>query len=230
MSDFKEELEEYFCKFTFGQFMTLAVLELATLFFVFYLGARYGPELIGSQKPKLSFKEETPLPSDEPRSVDEIVGKGGYSYPELLTDGKAKGTTPPEATPENPVRKAEEIKKSGETTQIIGGREMDKSGKEIPTIKKEPMFPQTVRVKSAQSSKFTVQVGSFPSPEEASNSVEQWKKKGYDSFMSIAEIPNKGTWYRVRVGSFGNRQDAQNYVEQLKKKERVSALVVLNNS
>ncbi len=50
MSEFGKEVEDYFCRFTFGQFVTLILLELVTLFFVFYLGARYGPDLIGGRK------------------------------------------------------------------------------------------------------------------------------------------------------------------------------------
>lgn len=192
--------------------MTLAILELATLFFVFYLGARYGPEFLGSAKLKAVAKEEVVLPVEDPKSVDEIVGKEGYTYPELLTDKEGA-----------PVKR--------EAVRIIGGKEIDSQGKEIRGAKKEaPKTPQTVRVKSAHNSKYTVQVGSFPTPEEASSSVEKWKQKGYDAFMSVAEIPNRGTWYRVRVGSFGNKQDAQSYVQQIKTKEKILALVVLTNS
>ena len=42
--------EGFFCRFTFGQFFALLVLEVFTIFFVFYLGARYGPKLLGLQE------------------------------------------------------------------------------------------------------------------------------------------------------------------------------------
>ena len=42
-----DEPESFFCRFTFGQFFALLVLEVFTLFFVFYLGARYGRGLLG---------------------------------------------------------------------------------------------------------------------------------------------------------------------------------------
>jgi hypothetical protein len=45
MEDFKKDIDDYFCRFTFGQFVTLILLEVVTLFFVFYLGARYGSDL-----------------------------------------------------------------------------------------------------------------------------------------------------------------------------------------
>lgn len=41
-----EKQIHYFCRLTFGQFFTLIVLEVITLSFVFYLGARYGNEYL----------------------------------------------------------------------------------------------------------------------------------------------------------------------------------------
>src|SRR3989338_5881287 len=42
--------KSYFCRFTFGQFFTLLVLEIFTLFFVFYLGARLGDTVLSIPK------------------------------------------------------------------------------------------------------------------------------------------------------------------------------------
>lgn len=78
--------------------------------------------------------------------------------------------------------------------------------------------------------KFAIQIGSYQSSEEATSSLNQWKKKGYPVFMAVGQVPDKGTWYRVRIGGFGSRDDAQKFLEKLKAKEKVSALVVLSNS
>ena len=43
-----------FCRFTFGQFFALLVLEVFTLFFVFYLGARYGREFLGLDRQQMA--------------------------------------------------------------------------------------------------------------------------------------------------------------------------------
>src|SRR3989338_5620270 len=92
MSEFGKEVEDYFCRFTFGQFVTLILLELVTLFFVFYLGAHYGPELMGNRS-NIAAKEDVLSSAGGTKSVDEIVGNGSpeYTYPEVLTDnGKAQ--------------------------------------------------------------------------------------------------------------------------------------------
>ncbi len=85
MDEFKKDLEDYFCRFTFGQFVTLILLEIVTLFFVFYLGAKYGPDLMGGRRDEVA--RETVLPNKNPKSVDDIVGKPAvdYTYPEVLT-------------------------------------------------------------------------------------------------------------------------------------------------
>ena len=84
MNEFHEEDEEYFCRFTFGQFISLALLEVVALFFVFYLGARYGPAMLGHEQDPitdhLSAAEEELLkqPSRAPKDIK-------YTFPEQLT-------------------------------------------------------------------------------------------------------------------------------------------------
>ena len=104
MTDFSKDSEDYFCRFSFAQFVTLVLLELATLFFVFYLGARYGPELIGDRK------------GSEADAVDE-AGPGpavNYTYPEVL--------------PDTPARGAIQVKPSGVTAEEVDSR------REIPVV------------------------------------------------------------------------------------------------
>ncbi|MDZ4224283.1 MAG: hypothetical protein U1D33_00095, partial [bacterium] len=57
-AQYNKKPSNYFCRFTFGQFFTLLVLEIFTLFFIFYLGARYGGELLGVRSPATVAKEE----------------------------------------------------------------------------------------------------------------------------------------------------------------------------
>ncbi len=88
MSDYKKDLEDYFCRFTFGQFITLVLFEIVTLFFVFYLGAKYGTDLVGGNSMgRRGVQEEEGLLPQGKKSVEEIVGdKGGaYTYPEVLS-------------------------------------------------------------------------------------------------------------------------------------------------
>jgi len=63
---------------------------------------------------------------------------------------------------------------------------------------------------------------------EATRSVEKWKGKGYPAYMMIADIPDRGRWYRVRIGGFATREDASGYLKELQSRENVEALIVMN--
>ena len=218
MDDFKKELEDYFCRFTFGQFVTLILLEIVTLFFVFYLGARYGPDLIGgrSSQSRTAGGLSPDLPKDQPSRVDEIVGPSpvDYTYPEVLSGSGGD--------------KAIRVKPSGLTAEEYEKRRRDLP--ESPQEIKEPENSVATAAAEIPKGKYTVQVGSYQSAEEASALVKGWKGKGYSSFMSVGQIPQKGTWYRVRIGGFPTREKAEDFLEKFKVKEKTAGLVVLSSS
>lgn len=242
MEDFKKEIDDYFCRFTFGQFVTLILLEIVTLFFVFYLGARYGSDLLGTGG---VAKKESVLPKEGPKSVDEIIGRKSdeYTYPEVLTGPGA----------DRPEGRAIKVKPSGVTADeydrqkmedpaVLAARETKRPAPEPvpkPVIdekkppaepaREEPIAEAPVR-EEVPKGKFTIQVGSYQSSQEATQTMNQWKKKGYQAFLATGNVPGKGVWYRVRIGGFATRDEASKYLEKLKQKEKASAIVVPSNS
>ncbi len=232
MEDYKRDLEDYFCRFTFGQFVTLILLEIVTLFFVFYLGAHYGPDLMGTRE-ALAKKETNLLPKNNPKNVDDIVGSPPieYTYPEILTqhDGAKIIKVKPAG------QTAEEFEKQGHEGQPDAKPEVAREAPvEVPPIQEikepvkdpQPLPEEASAKKEAKTSKFAVQVGSFPSSDEALGVQQKWKKKGYSAFVVTGEVPQKGTWYRVRIGRYSNRKEAQAFLEKLKVREKTSGIVV----
>lgn len=252
MEDYKKDIDDYFCRFTFGQFVTLILLEIVTLFFVFYLGARYGSDLLGTSQ----AQKQSVIPSQNPKSVDDIVGTPPveYTYPEVLTsrDGqkairiKPSGVSAdeyerqkaenPAAVIERDTPKAEVPEEPTEERPVVVTPPKPATPPAAPPTPKPEAavetpaedVPEAPAVKPK--GKFTVQVGSYQSSEEATNSLNNWKKKGYSAFMAVGTIPAKGTWYRVRIGGFPSREDAQKFLDKFKAKEKASALVVLSSS
>lgn len=214
MDEFKRDLEDYFCRFTFGQFVTLILLEILTLFFVFYLGARYGPDLMGGRESAIA-QDHPVLPREGAGSVDEIVGSPpvDYTYPEILTGPEGK--------------RAMKIKPSGVTAEEF---EDQKKSPKVVVTPAEPAVPAVVLESETPMGKYAIQVGSYPTAAEASSVVGQWKGKGYTAFMSVGQIPQRGTWYRVRIGGFPTREEAEVFLEKLKTKEKTTGLVVLSSS
>ncbi len=239
MTEFTKDLEDYFCRFTFGQFVTLILVEIVTLFFIFYLGARYGTDLLGARTREASAtRSEGSLPKEGSKNVDDIVGSPhvDYTYPEVLTQegNKAIRVKPSGVTAAEYDKKAQ-----GYPSGIV-----EKLEKPLPVERVEPV-EKAEPVANAESAtpvetsseesvsdqgQFSIQVGSYPSEEEANQEIGRWKRKRYSVFMTTGEIPEKGTWYRVRLGHFPSREKANDYLSKLQSKEKVKGLVVSSES
>ncbi len=252
MDDLRKDSEDYFCRFTFGQFVALILFEIVTLFFVFYLGSKFGDDLMGSGKTKVAQGKESLLPTDGPNGVNDIVGKKpvDYTYPDVLTGPKASGAIkvkPSGMTAEEFEKRGREPAKSGDTeekkpegevktAQAAREEPVGDAPSEMPPLQPVTETPARLRetpppVKAAAvKGKYTIQVGSYQSEEEAQSAIARWKGKGYESYLTVGDIPNKGTWYRVRIGGFGDRAAAEEFLEEFRSKERTNALVVLSKN
>lgn len=219
----REELDDYFCRFSFGQFITLAILELATLFFVFYMGARYGPELF-NHAPTLSSQEKLIVPDGEPKTVEEIIGKEGYTYPDLLSDKASTPESPKGEAPVILIQPTDPVLPE-EAPPPVAKTEAKNGAASPPS-----QAPVKLHKQPESEYKFSIQVGSYQTANDASTAIDRWRAKSYDAYMSIGEIPARGTWYRVRVGGFGTRTEAEAFAKTFKNKEKVPAFVVLADS
>lgn len=95
---------------------------------------------------------------------------------------------------------------------------------EQPVADDAPALPS----QTAASTTFSVQVGASQDMTEANQWVQKWRERGYSAFMMVADLPEKGRWYRVRLGSFPSRGSAEAFAGQLKTKEQVDAIAVQN--
>lgn len=211
---YRKEGTNYFCRFTFGQFFTLLLLEIFTLFFIFYLGARYGREFLGvGGETVANSKQNLPQVS----STDEAA-VATTQDPEIKA--LAKDILESAPTPDLKERVAE----------MLGERE-PKAEDRKPNLEKPHKVitsPQPVIQTAPTDAKFSIQVGSYLNVDEAYTMVGRWKAKGYSAFYVSADIPGKGRFYRVRLGSFQTKPEAQVFLNQFKKKESVEAFITSN--
>lgn len=238
-----DESESFFCRFTFGQFFALLVLEVFTLFFVFYLGARYGRGLLGMDRPPAVAVEASKAESAR------VVTTADPEVAKMAKDLIAKADTPElKDRIQNMIKEAQGQKSERMPEVVAVEREPTQERPvEVPvdSLPDEPKRTQTqvstadqeknnsrdagvIRVKSAENARYSVQVGSYPDMAEATRVVERWKAKGYPAYLMIADIPDRGRWYRVRIGGFETRADALKYKDNFSSRESVEALVVLN--
>jgi hypothetical protein len=73
---------------------------------------------------------------------------------------------------------------------------------------------------------YTIQVGSSINKEESIRAATKLRNKGDTGFVSHANIPGKGDWYRIFVGFYRTFEEAQKAAYDLKKHEDFHAFVV----
>lgn len=263
----EEEEPHHFCKLTFGQFFTLMVLEVITLCFVFYLGARYGNEYLklgvikeAKKNPISIVTERTVRVADSEEAELQEMARSALEGEKVdlkqkvqeILDRQRGPSAPPmgEPTFENNPSNAELLQRLQEMrpdlaqpaynsgvamqrpAQAISGEFGPRPGSQTFVPSPRPKIPETeqiVKVKSTGNAKFSVQVGSYPDVKEASYRVEEWKVKGYPAYMMIANLGDKGRWYRVRIGAFADKNKAGNYLEGMKGKEGIEDAFVVQN-
>jgi len=216
----------YFCRFTFGQFFTILVLEIFTLFFIFYLGARYGRELFGlpSSSPAIAQKQkgmpevtntmETVVSTTHDPEIKALTKEIMNSAP--TSDLKQRVEDMLKTTDHGPSRNS--------PSSIVHSPKPPEEKPEVAVQEK----PQPVIATAPANARYSIQVGSYPNPDEAHEVVNNWKEKGYEAYLLSADIPDKGRWYRVRLGAFDTKEEAQKYLTQFQTKEGVEAFVTAN--
>ena len=69
------------------------------------------------------------------------------------------------------------------------------------------------KTSNAMTGKYTIQLGSFPTIEEAKQFAEGFTVRGYSPIINETSIDDKGTWYRVSLGLFSTAEEAKAYIK-----------------
>ena len=95
--------------------------------------------------------------------------------------------------------------------------------KDHPPVRK----PNTTLPGLAQSAigKFTVQIASYATKEEAEKHASDLKSRGYSAFYVTADV-NKTTWFRVSVGLFSDQNSATKYRKQLMQDAKIETAII----
>jgi cell division septation protein DedD len=215
-----DENEGFFCRFTFGQFFALLILEVFTIFFVFYLGARFGPKILG-------FNQPGPIVVGEEKELKVAT----TADPEV--QAMAKDIVDKADTPELKQRLTEMLKRPEERVaeEMPAEEQAAEPSNQVALRQAQPaqeVERGAVRIKSAPNAKYALQIGSYQQMNEANAMIQKWKDRGYPAYLMIADIPDRGRWYRVRLGGFSNRDEANKYKREFEAQEQVETIVVLN--
>lgn len=78
----------------------------------------------------------------------------------------------------------------------------------------DPMPATAVTSATAFTGKYTIQLGSYNTQEEAKQFAEGFTVRGYNPIINEVVIPEKGTWYRVSLGIFETTALAREYIKK----------------
>ena len=66
---------------------------------------------------------------------------------------------------------------------------------------------------NATNGKYTIQLGSYPTMDEAKQFAEGFSVRGYSPIINETSLEGKGTWYRVSLGLFATVEEAKGYIK-----------------
>jgi cell division septation protein DedD len=64
---------------------------------------------------------------------------------------------------------------------------------------------------------FTIQVYSFQDKNRAETALQSLKNSGYQAFLIMSDLGEKGIWYRVRVGGIADEAAAHKMLDEIRK-------------
>jgi DedD protein len=197
------------------QVALIVVLILAVAGVSFFLGVQFGQS--GGSLPGLSADVEKPKLPMVARVVPPPLPTVQEAAPEKLTfyDNLPKGNQAPLGSGINlpPEQKVT-------TTEVKKAAVSKPAG--LPSA---PLTKSVAASVTSTDGDFVVQVASFRTSEDAGKMVSRLKSYKLTSFVELANLDEKGKWYRVMVGPYAARENADQVAGFLKEKERLSVLV-----
>jgi hypothetical protein len=111
-------------------------------------------------------------------------------------------------------RPKETVKKHEKKNQVV-----EKPIEEVEQ-RLEPKTEQVAEIKQPPTSKniskykdyYIVQVAAYRTYDAAEVEAEKFRNQGYNAFIEIAELPDRGTWYRIKVGDFTSVKHAEDFL------------------
>jgi cell division septation protein DedD len=96
-----------------------------------------------------------------------------------------------------------------------------------PEAKKDPVLSPAIVTSptNGKEAEFAVQVYSFQDKDRADKALENLKAAGYNAFMEVSDLGEKGTWYRVRIGGLADENQAKAMLEDVRKNYKSGFIV-----
>ncbi len=178
--------------FTLG----ISCLLLVSFIFGIMVGVNIesAPEDIAKSIPRLIKQKIARAPEEGVQKQEEGQGEDGKKAPKGEKDEFKLSYF------DTLTRKSDAVKSSGELKNT-----------------REPA-PGAAEKASAAKGKFILQVASLQDRGKAEELKGTLIQMGYDPFVDVADLPDKGKWYRVKMKGFETREDARRVGAEIERK------------
>jgi cell division septation protein DedD len=108
-----------------------------------------------------------------------------------------------------------------------GARSLPEASRNDPLVAAAIREPEPrLNAPRGHDGEFTLQVISHDRPEPSQAFAEGLRAKGHSAFVTAADIPERGRYWRVRIGPFKSRQQADEYRQKFEDEEHMNTFVV----
>lgn len=229
----------------------MALATLATVALVFAVGVMIGDATEADEPPPQDSLDAldraaglAPVDGEDDGPAEPQVDPASLTFPEALVDRDE--TARPEVAAALAAAEAE--LKHPDPLPRETGSASDPSGDRLPaavaasgnaglaTLARAPRrggapadgtaSRNKARAKRGRPGKYTLQVISYRTPEEAEAFAKGLRARGHRAFVTSADIPERGRHYRVRIGPFDSRREVDAYRSDFEDTERMNTYVV----
>lgn len=172
------------------EIILILIFVLVLLVTSFTLGIRFGKKLGSDVTPVTQtevVKEEVKLLSPEEEEANKALSESQATSDE------------------------EKLLKLDEQSKEELSKELSKFSEE--KMEKTPATDPSLKTSSSMVGKFTIQLGSYNTADEAKQFAEGFTVRGYSPIINEVSIPDKGVWYRVSLGIFKTVEEAKAYIK-----------------
>jgi cell division protein FtsN len=219
----------------------LILLGVGVALFAFTLGVHLGKQVVPkATEAALEAKPVDPLTAAEPSAPSRVEISGEVknvpaavdeTLDQSLRDEIAKTGMKVDKTRQ--VELPSTVHASKETTSPEVGAEGNAPKKSAPVATAPKSMarksePATESAAENVSSRYTLQVGSYPSLREAEPELLKLNENGLRAEVREVELTGKGKWFRLFVGQFDTIKDAEKAGKSFKKERRIADFVVVH--
>jgi cell division protein FtsN len=209
----------------------LILLGVGVSLFAFTLGVHLGKQVIPKAvetageahpvDPVVAAETQSPNRVDISSEVKNIPGAVDETLDQSLRDEIAKTGMK--------VDKARQVELPDEVRAAATVQETEQAHSAHAQKAVEETEKATPKKSVSISSRYTLQVGSYPSLRDAEPELLKLNENGLRAEVREVELTGKGKWFRLFVGQFDTVKDAEKAGKNFKKERRIAEFVVVRS-